>query len=621
MPIQYRYLQVQEQTEEQKQARKMSFSVSSEYPVERWFGTEILDHSADSIDLSDFNDGAPVLFDHDTSKIVGVIEGTYLSDRKLGIDMRFGNTAIADELYQNCSDGIVKKVSIGYIPRKMKLDDPKNEVYRVIDWKPIETSFVAIPADPTVGIGRSQSETEYTVEIINDNIDEEIVENLEPDNQIRGIEVAKENIEQSIDDAKEILAMGEKCGDLGLAHELIRSNTPLPEARNKFLEKLSGVAAKPLADSIGEMSIGLSPKEQKRYSLLKIARSAIRDTGNPVDISFEREVSNAIAQRTGMEPRGFFIPMGDLSFDSKNMAREQAVGTPSFGGNLVQTDLYEQNLVRFLVNNTAVLQLNPTQFTGLTGNFDIPRETNEVGANWVGEGGEGDQSTATTDLITFSPKQITSRTSLTRLMMQQGSLSVENWLRAKMISKLGLAIDIAAINGTGSQFQPLGVLSESGVSTLSLGTNGGAITFDNLINAEQKLVDNNALFGNLGYITTPSVFGVLRKIKSTTGAYLWQGADNPLYTAVRGSFSGIPVAQTKQMPSNLAKGSGTNLHSLVLGNWQDFAIALWGVLDVLPNPYGTAYASGGVELRAFQSIDMHVLQPKSFFKYTDIVVS
>lgn len=536
------------------------------------------------------------------------------------VEVEYDDDPLAEKIYRKITKGMIRNVSIGYSIQELKLDDPKKEVYRAIKWTPLEVSMVSIPADASVGIGRSESGIEYTVKIISDNIDTEIAENLEPENH-RGIEVAKENIEQSIDDAKEILAMGEKCGDLGLAHELIRSNTPLPEARNKFLEKLSGVAPKPLADSIGDMSIGLSPKEQKRYSLLKIARSAIRDSGNPVDISFEREVSNAVAKTMGMEPRGFFIPMGDLSFDPKNMVREQAVGTPSFGGNLVQTDLYEQNLVRFLVNNTAVLQLNPTQFTGLTGNFDVPRETNELGANWVGEGGEGDLSTATTDLIEFRPKQITSRTSLTRLMMQQSSLSVENWLRAKMISKLGLMIDLAAIKGTGSQFQPLGILNESGVSTLSLGTNGGAITFDNLINAEQKLVDNNALFGNLGYVTTPSVFGVLRKVKSTTGAYLWQGADNPLYTAVRGSFSGIPVAQTNQMPSNLVKASGSNLHSLILGNWQDFAIALWGVLDVVPNPYGVTYASGGVELRAFQSIDMHVLQPKSFFKYTDIVVS
>ena len=63
--------------------RTVELSFSSEAPVERWFGTEILDHSPGAVDLSRLNGSGPLLVDHDTGDQVGVVEEARIGeDRK-----------------------------------------------------------------------------------------------------------------------------------------------------------------------------------------------------------------------------------------------------------------------------------------------------------------------------------------------------------------------------------------------------------------------------------------------------------------------------------------------------------------------------------------------------------
>lgn len=191
----------------------LPIAVASAYPVKRWWGTEVL--NIKGARLSRLNDGASVLFNHDTDKIVGShVRGSARvdGDNVLRASIRLspatqqGKDAIA--LYRG---GHLTKISSGYAIHKVKeqvkrggrevvsryvdasvferavrsesaaggslvafqrsIDDSAGRItraaeddctYLMEDWEPLESSMVAAPADPTVGIGRSASGTQIT---------------------------------------------------------------------------------------------------------------------------------------------------------------------------------------------------------------------------------------------------------------------------------------------------------------------------------------------------------------------------------------------------------------------------------------------------------------------------
>ena len=150
---------------------RVPIAISSECPVERWFGLEILDHGMGSVDLSRFADGAAVLVNHDTADQVGVIEDCALgADRVLRGTIRFGRSARALEIQQDVQDGIRRHISVGYRVQQMKLESTDAgtglDTYRVTRWLPMETSVVPVPADPTVGVGRGADEGGSAVEVL-----------------------------------------------------------------------------------------------------------------------------------------------------------------------------------------------------------------------------------------------------------------------------------------------------------------------------------------------------------------------------------------------------------------------------------------------------------------------
>lgn len=146
--------------------RTLNISFSSEEPVERWFGSEILDHKESSVDFSRLNDGAPFLVNHDGDQLVGVVEKAIIKELKGHAMIRFGKSDFAQEIMDDINDGIRKNISFGYKINKMVLEKESKEetIYRATSWMPFEISTVPVPADNTVGVGRNK-DIEYEVEI------------------------------------------------------------------------------------------------------------------------------------------------------------------------------------------------------------------------------------------------------------------------------------------------------------------------------------------------------------------------------------------------------------------------------------------------------------------------
>ena len=158
----------QSSIDEEKRTVELSFS--SETPVERWFGVEILVHDDSAVDLSRLNNRAAVLEDH-YSRQIGVVEKAWIEGGKGRAVLRFSKNPQGEEVFRDIVDGIRSNVSVGYQVKKFEVDEEANpKIYRAVKWMPYEISIVSIPADSDVGVGRSLSEAEsYEPEIVSNN--------------------------------------------------------------------------------------------------------------------------------------------------------------------------------------------------------------------------------------------------------------------------------------------------------------------------------------------------------------------------------------------------------------------------------------------------------------------
>lgn len=134
--------------------RTAELSLSSETPVTRWGDQEILSHDPAHVRLDRLRSIGAIHLDHDTTRPVAAIKSVELKDKRIVATVQFGRTGIAEDAWKNVQDGIIRGVSVGYRIHKVSIDEDKR-IVRAIDWEPYEASLTTIPADPTVGVGRS----------------------------------------------------------------------------------------------------------------------------------------------------------------------------------------------------------------------------------------------------------------------------------------------------------------------------------------------------------------------------------------------------------------------------------------------------------------------------------
>lgn len=171
-------------------SRTVELSFSSETPYGRWFGDEILCHDEECINLERFNNGlGTVLFNHDRDAVVGHIEKVWLEDNRGKALVRFDTDEQSETIFQKVQSGTLQGVSVGYaIYRYEVLEDEDTKstngrfngpAYVVTDWEPLEISIVSVPADPTVGVGRSAEEIHTSIDTQEDNTRMDQEKNLE----------------------------------------------------------------------------------------------------------------------------------------------------------------------------------------------------------------------------------------------------------------------------------------------------------------------------------------------------------------------------------------------------------------------------------------------------------
>ena len=148
--------------EETSNIDELIFSFSSEEPVERFFGKEVLGHDVDNIDFSRLHNGGLLLFNHDPNKVLGRVNDAWIDGRKARASIKWASNPLAQQVRKDTENGIYQSISVGY--QIKDLEEQEDGSFRATSWTPHEVSIVSIPADPTIGIGRSiQSTTTKTM--------------------------------------------------------------------------------------------------------------------------------------------------------------------------------------------------------------------------------------------------------------------------------------------------------------------------------------------------------------------------------------------------------------------------------------------------------------------------
>lgn len=595
-----RFLQV-ERSVIDVDARTVSLAFASETPYERHWGIEILDVASKSMRMGRLKSGAPLLVDHEQKDIVGVVEQVSIgADRVARAVVRFGKSARAEEVFQDVVDGIRKNVSVGYLIHDAQLVETRDgvESYRVTDWEPLEVSIVGVPADATVGVGRSHQAAPAATPPIKKE-DRTMSEVVTP---VAGA-AAPVQVVAERNHAAEITKIAATVpGGAEMAMKAIQEGKTAEQFQADVIKALT---SKPIPTA----DIGMDKKEVKQYSVLR----ALNALANPSDANaqraaaFERECSDAVVAKMGKASRGFFVPH-DVQ------KRDLLAGTTTAGGHTVATDLLSGSFIELLRNAMVISSMGTRMMSGLVGNIAIPKLAGAATSYWVAENTAPTESQQTFAQVPMSPKTVGAFTDISRRLLLQSSIDVEQLVNQDLATVLGLAIQQAAINGSGASNQPSGILTQV-TSTVVGGTNGLAPTWAHMVQLETDVAVANADVGTLAYLTNAKVRGKLKGTSKVSGqnGFIWESGDTPI--------NGYRAAVTNAIPSNLTKGTSTGVCSaIIFGNFAELLIGLWGTLDLMVDPY-TGSTAGTVRVVALQDVDVAIRHVESFATMVDALTA
>lgn len=617
----FRALPARAEDGDEPKFKRFELSISSEYPVRRWYGNEVLIHSAEAVDLSRMNDGAAVLLQHDGRDHIGVVEpGTAkLVNKRLVTEIRFSRAqAKAAEVAQDIEDGIRRNVSIGYLPMRAKLasySDDEGDTWEIERWQPMEVSIVSVPADPTVGFDRS--ERTYPVDVDTSIFSRSRTMDPTKETGAAGSGNPAPVVTAGADAtqrASEIVRLAVKHGMADRAQAWIDGGKTVDQISREILDARAAAQAAP-SGAVRIRSPEFPGKDMRRYSysrallqacLMREGKGAFDGLEGEVDQEIRRHLPAAYQQRNGV-----FVPMDTRSEEEK---LELAYGrraldslTPGAAPELVFDRPGE--LIELLRNIARVIAKGATVLSGLSGPVPFPKQTGGVAASWVQENPASDvgETNPTFGTVSLSPKTLQAYVAYSRQLLAQASLNVEAMVRNELAIAHGLAVDRAALHGSGAGNEPLGIYKSPGVNTVAM---AGVPTYAKLVDMLGAVADDNAYMGNLGFLTTALMAAKLMQILEFAAAgsrAIWTG------DLLEGQVAGYGAAATNQISkvmSTLEPTGGTE-HGIVFGNWSECLIGFWGAMELVVDPF-TLARKGLIGVTSFQMADIVLRHGESF---------
>lgn len=581
----------------------LTFPASSEEPVERWYGSEVLSHESGAVRLDRAKSGAmPLLFNHNVDDPIGMITGARVEKNRLMVDAVLFSTDRAAEV-KAMMDGGLRNVSIAYRINVIE-ENTKTETYTITDWEPYEVSIVTVPADPTVGIGRS--ETEYDVRMIRASQPAPSAatrEDTMPEEPVKPAVASAESPKVTAVDAERERrqAVQNLCKsnriDARVEARWIEDGTPLTAIASQILDVMEERGRQ---NPVAASAVGMSKKEAGRYSIFRAIRALKFGAVNPKfmeEASFEIECSRAVAKNLGRELTSNILVPGEVltrPLGAEAAQRAMVTQPGSKGGYMVNVE--NMGFIDILRNRSVAMNMGARNLSGLIGNVTFARQTGKASVTW--QGGDGASVTATDQALgqlSMTPKTAIAITDVSEQLLRQSTPSAEQFVMADLAADIAIdGVDNVVINGTGGA-QPLGIKNTTGITS---GQDAATATYAKILAFVSTAGGANAIRGNPGFVTNTAGAAILmqRQRFTSTDTPLWVG------NVLDGQCVGFRAMSSEQLGSA----------NLLFGSWDEVVIGDWGVLELAMDNGGTRFNQAQVGIRAMWMVDVLVRYPQAF---------
>lgn len=600
-------------------------SVSSEEPYERYMcdengervrAYEVLGHKDGEIDFSRMADGL-VIQDTHWGDQIGIIRKPEVKDGKLGGVIEFGSGERSQEIARDAAKGIRRNMSVGYIVNKYKRDGVADDglpIFRVVDWTPYEASFVNVPADASIGVGRVLDTTEGGAEpetraAVNPSAVQQKEEKEMDAKTIAALMAKAERAHMKAADVSALVEQGKTEAEISNAiaeRALAYADEVKEKAEKEAAERAAKKPEMPTPSTPAIISGG-EPKGRK-YNLVNVIRSMVAAHEGNVgpDIGFEREISQEISRQNHKSAKGIFVPSYAL------LTGKRALDTSNAAG-LVATDTLFGEFIQALVADTVLGRVGIRTIEGLVGDVAIPKGS-AAQAYWITpEGGNATQTTPGVGQVAATPHTVGAYTDITRKLLIQNGISSQNLVADELRGAIARAVEAAVFSGTGANGQPTGldnfteVIGGETVGIPTVSMIAGAPTHANMVEFWSKIYSANANGERMSFIGSPAVKALLRSTRDVTVIKNEAGTDN--VAAVGTDYlcdSDSRVEGYEFHMSNLC-----NSKKLYFGDWREIMLAFWSGIDLTVDTASLSL-SGGVRVVALQDCDVVIRHRESF---------
>jgi len=578
------------------------FPLSSEAPYLRHKGMEVLDHSEGSVDLDWLNSGnAPLLDTHsswDLRSQIGIVRRAWLENKRLYVAVEFRSDAQSKSIEADVRKGIIRNVSVGYQVLNAQPVDEDTGEYRVDRWRPKEASFVPLPADESVGMGRSVTTKVNTMTGTAPSA---------PSVETAPAPLTDEQRAEAMTEAvNNITALAQEHNRSDLANDFIRGAMRNGDTPSYALFQGVMRAELPEDKPLHNTDIGLGDDEKRQFSIVRLA-GAMREGASREEIeaaAFEIEATDAVAARSGTHavPTDIMSSWDDFEmggYNSRSTSGRQmiraAVSTanPASTSNIQTVDHLASSFIDSLRNALVLGRLGIRMLPGLSSDIEIPGKDTNISAAWLAsEDADVAESNPGFRKVGMSPHDLGAYTDITRRMIQQSTIGIEALVRSDIVTGIAEQVDLAGFYGAGSGGVPEGLANTTGI---------GSVTFAAATPTRDELLDMKKLIAASNQMTDPTyVMDTdmevdLKKVKVDAGSGRF----------LMGNGGQLEIGYGTAITNQLTSGD------IFSGVFSDMMMGLWGGLE-LARSTEAKFLSGGIRLRGIQTVDFGVRRLNSF---------
>lgn len=567
------------------ESREITFSCCSTTPYERYDFDEVYDEilviNEDSVDLSRLKNSAPLLFNHDTDKLLGVIQDAWIVGDKVFVKARFSaNDEFAERIWKDIIDGLIKNVSIGYqiFDYEDKIEQKRNKRY-VTRWMIYETSIVSIPADDHCGIRKYEEkqlmENEKVENQTEDIQTETQTEDIQTDAQLEKLQAENEQLKAEVeklqrlleDDADDENTSDDDTSDDATSVEPVSDETPSDDENTSDETKELDETEKEEIEKIGEdFNV---PKDEIKSAIEQ--KLSLREFKNKVLTKTFTKKENE-----NMNRKSFKDYLTARNFDTPFMMRDFTGFAPDA---LVASETLP--LSAMLEKKLGVKGFRT--ISGLHAQVEIPVQTGRVTVTTPGVNEAATDSTPSFEKLVLAPVKFTASVEIGKEMLVASNSDVEAFIIDEITREIAANLEAYML---GKVEEKAG--TEINYSDISACTWSDALAFEAAIGGF-NVTDASFV---MGASTRAALKGIAKSTSAVAAGFICENNE----------INGYPVNVSGCITDD----------NIYYGAWDRLVLATFGNdLEILVDPY-SASRSGSVVIVGSICADAGLTAPEAF---------